>query len=182
MYGCLCEKTFQGKLFKNDFVFTLLKNILCKNDSVQRWPCAKMILWKHNCAKLPLCKDKSDSVFAVIFPINLFTMGHLCHSTKRLFEQHYLCRGTSFHRNHFAEESFCPKTSLHRSYFAQKPLSTGITLHRHPFALKLLCTLATLPRNNFPQAPLCTWTTLHRNQFVEEPICRGTILHRNCFA
>ena len=103
-----------------------------------------------------------SSLHRVTFPIDLFAMGHLFHSTKRLFEQHHLCRGTTLHRNHFAQESLCPGTSLHRSYFAQEPLSTGTTLHR----------------NHFAQEPICRGTTLHRNHLARKPVCTGTALHR----
>ena len=90
-----------------------------------------------------------------LFPIDLFSMGHLLHSTKTLFEQHPLCRGTTLHRNHFAQESLCPGTSLHRSYFAQEPLSTGTTLHINHIAQEPI------------QELLCPGTTLHRNRFVQ---------------
>ena len=115
----------------------LCKDDSLKNYSVQRWPSAIMILCKHNCAKLfcektTLCK--SDSVFAQSSsPIDLFTMGHLCHSTKKLFEQHHLCRGTTLHRNHFAQDSLCTGITLPWNFFAQKILCTGTTFHRNRF-------------------------------------------------
>ena len=161
------RKTLQKWLCIFTVIFakmTRYKNILCKDDSVQRWPCAKMILCKHNCAKSPLCKDNYLQKWLCI-------CSHLPHRP--------LHNGTFVSQY---QETLWTALFMQRNHFAQEPLCTGITLQRNSFALELLCKETILHRNFSLQEPLCTWTTLHRNWFVEEPLCLGTTLLRSQLA
>ena len=197
-HKCPIVKRSMGKMTAN--TESLLQRVVfakttLKNYSVQRWLSAKVTLCKDNPVQTQLCKVTSlqRQLFAKVTvfaqsssPIDLFTMGHLCHSTKRLFEKHHLCRGTTLHRHHFAQESLCTGITLPWNFFAQKLLSTGTTFYRNHFAPERHCTGTNLYRYHFAQEPLCTGTDLCKevpwqsDSCAKSFLCKVVRLHRWC--